>query len=115
MSNSKQKIMRIIDELIALCYKIHCKNFNINVELLQGKEHILLKAYAEDIDEETLNNMKKLLNLPRIHEMEEYYWGLPGNDLSINELNLVGMMIDSASVDYDKVTKLLEIKLTRLE
>ncbi|GAA0731226.1 hypothetical protein GCM10008905_33300 [Clostridium malenominatum] len=115
MSNLKQKIIRIIDELITLCYTMNCKDFNVDVKIQEGKELICLKAYVDSVNEETLNNIKKLLNLPRAHELEEYYWNLPGNDLSTNELTLLGIMIDSSSVNYDKESKLLQIELSRLE
>lgn len=115
MSNLKQKIIRIVDELITLCYTMNCRDFNVDVKIQEGKELICLKAYIDDVNEKNLNDIKKLLNFPRTHELEEYYWNLPGNDLSTNELNLVGMMIDDAIVNYDKESNLLQIELTRLE
>ncbi|MEW9097197.1 MAG: hypothetical protein AB2417_19130 [Clostridiaceae bacterium] len=115
MSNSKQKILRIVDELLTLCYSINCKKFNVNVELLDDKCILHLKGYVDNIDIERIDDIKKSLNVPRAHELEEYYWNLPGNDLSNTELNLVGRMIDEAIVNYNEKDKIFEIKLTRLK
>ncbi|WP_315121873.1 hypothetical protein [uncultured Clostridium sp.] len=115
MSNSKQKILRILDELVTLCYSINCKKFNVDVELLDNKYILHLKGYADNIDVEKIKDIEKSLNVPRIHELEEYYWNLAGNDLSNTELNLVGMMVDDAKINYNEKDKILEIELTRLK
>ncbi|MBU5486505.1 hypothetical protein KQI86_19580 [Clostridium sp. MSJ-11] len=115
MSNSKQKILRIIDELVTICYSINCKKFNVNVELLDDKCILHLKGYVDSIDIKKIDDIEKSLNVPRAHELEEYYWNLAGNDLSNTELNLVGMMIDESTVSYNKKDKIFEIKLTRLK
>lgn len=113
MNNYNHRIIKIVSELMSFCYRIHCKNFNVDVETLTDKTIINLEAQIENVPKETIINTERLLKVPRLHELEEYYWNLTGTNMINTELNLVGMMTDEAYVNYSE-NKYLTIKLIRI-
>lgn len=95
------------------CYKHGSDNVHIDINKENKKIIIFIKAQISFISKENLELLKKLLNAPRCHEMEEYYWNLTGDDDTDTELTLVGMMIDEAHINYVD-GEYLEIRLTRI-
>ena len=114
MKHVNQRNIRIVDELMNFCAKLGADKFQIEVANEEKETQIFFRAYIKYIDEETLETMKKLLSSPRYHEMEEYYWNLPGDDDTDTELTLVGMMTDQAEVKYVN-GEYLDIKLKRIK
>jgi hypothetical protein len=95
------------------CYNHGSYNVHIDINKKNKKIIIFIKAKLDFISEENLQLLEKSLNIPRCHEMEEYYWNLTGDNDTDTELTLVGMMIDEAHVNYVDNTY-LEILLTRI-
>ena len=112
MKHINQRNIKITSELMSFCYKYQCQKININVETIENETFINLTAEVFDMNTSTLELVKKLLNTPRCHEMEEYYWSLTGDDDTDSELTLVGIMIDEAEIVYTD-NKLLQINLKR--
>ncbi|WP_326911388.1 hypothetical protein [Sedimentibacter sp. MB31-C6] len=106
-----QKISRIVDVMIDFYLSRSAKKTNFSIEEKKGK--FIINVYAEQIDcnYEKIEEMKELLNVQRQREMEEYYWQLAGNDIDGEEINLIGMMVDEATVEYNCPS--LEITLIR--
>ncbi len=98
---------------MSYCYSHGSYNVHIDINKKNKKIIIFIKAEINYISEENIEILKKSLNSPRLHEMEEYYWNLTGDTDTGSELTLVGMMIDEATVNYED-GKYLEILLTRL-
>jgi len=109
-----ERIIRIASELMVFSYKLNSNKFDITVESLEDKTVIDFKVYNATITEKKLKEIEDLLSSPRLHEIEEYYWNLSGNDIINTELDLVGMMVDESIVNYDKENHILYIKLIRL-
>lgn len=112
MKNLKQRNIKIVDELMSFCYKNNCANMKIDISSEPSITIIILNADIPDINEKDLVYIKKSLNIPRYHEMEEYYWSLTGDDSDSTELSLVGMMVDEVEINYNNPS--LEIILKRL-
>jgi hypothetical protein len=112
MKNSNQRNIKIIDELMSFCYKNNCENIKIDISCQSNITTIILNADIPNIKEKDLIYIKKSLDTPRYHEMEEYYWSLTGDDPDSTELSLVGMMVDESEINYNN--PLLEIILKRL-
>ncbi|WP_055665194.1 hypothetical protein [Desnuesiella massiliensis] len=112
MKHLKQRNIRIVDELMTFCYKYGTKK--IQIDILEEEEYTVFALSAEihDLDQNVLDNVSKLLNAPRLHEMEEYYWNLTGDNDTDSELALVGMMTDEVFVNYME-NKILNIILKR--
>ncbi|WP_125154802.1 hypothetical protein [Clostridium rectalis] len=112
MKNENNKVLKMVSELMGFCYRISSHKFNMDVDNFENKTILTLVAYVNNLDTTTLDKAKDLLTSPRLHELEEYYWNLPGDDLYTSELNLVGMMCDKADIKYED-NKFLTITLIR--
>lgn len=113
MKHINQRNIKIVTELMGYCYKHGSDNVHIDIKKENKKITIFIKAQISFISKEDLEFLEKLLNAPRCHEMEEYYWNLTGDDDTDTELTLVGMMIDEAHINY-VAGEYLEILLTRI-
>ncbi len=110
------RLIKIIDEILVFLYSYSSKNIKIEI----NKEH---REYSElfidaklgiPIEVKKLQKLEKLLSAPRQHEMEEYYWGLTGNDTTPScELALVGMMIDWHETTYNAEEPRLTLRIRR--
>jgi hypothetical protein len=83
---------------------------------LELKENILgfeitIRSACSHINSENIAELKKLLTPGRHEEISDYYWNLAGTNSEENELNLIGLMIDSAEVKAENNE--LVIKLVR--
>jgi hypothetical protein len=112
MKHINQRNIKIIDELMSFCYKHGATKIDINISTIDKVVTIMLFTTIKDLDNSIVENMKRLLSAPRCHEMEEYYWGLTGDDDTDSELTLVGMMTDEAYINYANSSE-LEIVLKR--
>lgn len=108
-----EKNLKIINELIAYFHKLG--NSNIHVDLSSDDSNSYFNIYGEIkvISSEELENLNTILNIPRQHEVEQYYWNLGGECEFDSELSLVGMMINKAKVSYEN--DILKISLVREE
>lgn len=102
------------DEMLSFFYGIEAKNITVDIEIKSDRTEMTFRAWEVNLDEESLYELKQHLQSPRLHELEEYYWGLSGNELSAsNELSLIGMMTDEAEIEYKDERRELNIKLIR--
>lgn len=112
MKHINQRNTKIVTELMNYCYKNGTDNIHVDVKKYNEKISIFLRAEMVNISKEDLELLEKLLNAPRCHEMEEYYWNLTGDNDTDSELTLVGMMIDEAHINYvnDEYLEILVIR-----
>ncbi|WP_138207952.1 hypothetical protein [Haloimpatiens lingqiaonensis] len=111
MKHNNQRNIKIVSELMNFCYSNGGKNMTIDVKTEEDRTLIYIKSKIENLSEATLEISRKLLNAPRCHEIEEYYWNLTGDDDTDSELTLVGMMTDETCITYED--NILEIKVVR--
>lgn len=111
MNSEKQKNIKIANEILNFCYRHNSNHISLDIKNYADKTLFNISSYVENLNEEYLEELKKLLSSPRSHEMEEYYWRLTGEVSSDSELTLVGMMTDEAVVDYSD--SILRIHLVR--
>lgn len=105
------KISKIVEEIIDFFFSQMTKKVNISIEEIEDSYIIEIQSDQIICSENKLKKFNELLHVQRQREMEEYYWQLAGNDLEGEEYNLVGMMVDEATVEYSK--PVLKIKLVR--
>lgn len=111
MKNKKQRIAKMAEELILFVYKYGAENLDLKITTEKSKTIIKIRATNIDLDDEVIESIKTLLNMPRSMEMEEYYWTLTGESYTDSELSLIGAMSDDCKITFKN--KILEIKLTR--
>ena len=100
-----EKNIKIINELIAYFYKLG----TIDDE----NSYFNIYGQVDNISKDELESLASILNTPRQHEVENYYWNLGGECEFDSELTLVGMMINSAKVSYED--GILKISIIREE
>ena len=108
-----EKNLKIINELIA--YFNRLGNSNVHIDLSNDADNSYFNIYGEvnSISKDELESLIEILNMPRQHEIEQYYWTLNGESEFDSELTLVGMMVNNAKVSYEG--GILKISLIRSE
>ncbi|MCK8817659.1 hypothetical protein MWH28_09840 [Natroniella sulfidigena] len=110
MKNSK-KTIKLVNELMGFCYQVGIKHIEIDVKDEPSQMIIIIRGMTKKLDNERLEEAKRLLNTPRETQVEEYYWELAGEDNQAQKLALVGQMVDQAEINYENNN--LEIKVYR--
>lgn len=111
MNFKTEKNLKIVNEIIAYCYHFNTDDISVNIKTLEDISYIEIKAIIKNFPKGAFENLNNALNTPRQREVEQYYWQLGGECEFDSELTLVGMMTDTASIEYDK--NILFIKLQR--
>lgn len=101
MQSEKNKAKRILQELLGYYFSHEIDDLNINLHCTNVECTITLTGKTPSKPND-LKQLRETLNSPRQPEVEEYYWQLLGVSNEKHELNLVGSLIDSAEVTYDK-------------
>ena len=113
MKFKTEKNLKIINEIVSFCYHFASNDVTVNIKNDNSTSVITINAIINNLPEEDFDNLVHSLNIPRQHEVEQYYWQLGGDNSFDCELSLVGMMTDECEVSYEN--SILYIKLTRNE
>lgn len=99
MKADEKKIICIVSELI--CNSLNAKSTDVSVNISKDPEKfvVTVKDNGKGMDNETLKQVRRILNQPHRDEYEEYYSGLAGNVSTDSGLNLVGFQIDKAEIE----------------
>lgn len=108
-----EKNIKIINELITYFYKLGTVDVHIDLTSDQNNSYFNIYGQVDSITKDELESLANILNTPRQHEIENYYWNLGGECEFDSELTLVGMMTNSAKVSYQDKT--LKISIIRSE
>ena len=95
-----EKNLRILSELITFYHKQNCDDVKIDVKTEEGLSFFRISGRIDNFSDEQLESLNTVLNIPRQHEVEQYYWNLGGNTELDCELSLVGVMVDNALIEY---------------
>ena len=112
MKHNKQKVSKIVDELMTFCFSVGATDISINIKENAEGFKIFLKSNFAKSCRAKATELCKLLKCSKREEMEEYYWYLAGDSDVETELSLVGMMIDDCKIDFIKDDN-IEITLFR--
>lgn len=113
MIHEISKISKMVEIILNYYLSNSAKNINFTVREELDKYIIDVRGDIKDCDKEQLYDLKRLLNVQRQREMEEYYWQLSPNSKELGQINLVGMMTDEAIIEYN--FSILKIKLVRFK
>ena len=103
MLKEKQKIVRMLDELLNYVLRTHPQKVTIVIEDLEDRVQITLEDIGLQLSEQECENLENFLNAPSRNEMREYYGGLVGKEtLYPHNLRILGMMIDGGHVENCK-------------
>lgn len=111
MKYEREKLIRIMNELVNFCLRINMKDLDINFSSHDNIGHITVEGYCSNPPLERLKDLEYILNSPRQEELEEYYWNLVGDGHGHQELEMVGTLVDAGSIGYED--NILKISISR--
>lgn len=110
MKNTIDKSIKMLSELTAYFYKLGATCLDIET-CNDNSIKIKISGKTDNFTSSDLEDINRVLSVPRLHEIEEYYWELNGDFHSSSELSLLGMMIDHFEINYKN--NLLTISVER--
>lgn len=113
MKHKREKLMRIMNELVIFCENLNMCKLNITFKLGKSHGEVTISGFCENPPLKRLENLESILNAPRQEELEEYYWALVGEDRGHQELEMIGVLVDGGSISY--VDQILTICIFRKE
>ncbi|NBD35895.1 MAG: hypothetical protein GVY30_07835 [Chloroflexi bacterium] len=100
MLREKQKIIRVMDELLNYMLRSHPAEITITIEELPDRVQMTVEDIGVQLSEADCREAQRLLNSPRHNEMQDYYGGLAGEEsLYPQNLRIVGMMVDGGRLE----------------
>ena len=111
MTYENQKIARMANALVEYFLSHNAKGLILSILEDEKQISILLQIVHVTLSDKSMDELKHYLYMERQEEMEEYYWHLLGNDSETEEISLIGMMVDEATVT--SVPPSLTIELIR--
>lgn len=106
-----EKTLRIVSELITYFHKIGTDDVHLDIKRLDDESQFTISGKIENLSSNELEYLDTVLNTQRQHEIEQYYWHLGGESELDCELTLIGMMIDTADINYED--NILTLKIFR--
>lgn len=106
-----EKKLRILNEVITYFHKLGSTDLYIDMGSKDNSSYFFVSGEVRSIDDSELENLTKILNTKRQHEVEYYYWNLGGESELDCELTLLGMMIDKVDIIYEN--NILTLKIFR--
>ena len=113
MKFKREKLIRIMNELVSFCLQIDMEDLDIKIICNSGRGEIIVSGFSENPPIKRLKDLEAILNAPRQQELEEYYWMLVGDGHGYQELEMVGTLVDSGSITYED--KILTIHVHRIQ
>ena len=100
MLRDKQKIVRVLDELLNYAMHEDPQKVTITIEEIDDRMQITIEDIGIQLSERECRDVERFLNTPRRNEMREYYGGLLGEEtLYPHNLRIVGMMVDGGRLE----------------
>lgn len=109
MNFEVKKVTKILSEIIAFALLGDAEKVDVSLENNKDMFKLIINASNLNRSNENIENLRELLNAPRQKAAEEYYWELAGDSDTGSELALVGMMTDTAIVEYENKNLTIEL------
>ncbi len=101
MSYSRDKQLKIMNEVVNFCFKIGMNDLNINFSCIDNIVKIVIEGECSNPPKDKLDKLDRILNTPRKEELEELYWSLVGDPQQEAEFEMIGVMVDHGEVEQD--------------
>lgn len=93
--------MRIVTDLMGFLRFKGASAFHMDMEMTPEKSVITVSAPVPGLANADVDQISRILNVPRQREVEQNYWNVSGEEGMDAELTLAGVMTDSADVKYE--------------
>jgi len=101
MKYKREKLIKIMNELVNFCLYINMKDLKIEFSCHQDEGKISVEGYCDSPPMDRLRDLEYILNSPRQEELEGYYWNLVGDGHGHQGLEMVGVLVDSGSISHE--------------
>ena len=100
MHKFREKISRIMDELLMFQFNAGATDIRININKMEDGFLVHFESDIRDNVQDSVDLLERCLKSGRNEAMEEYFWELAGDDEGSDsaELQLIGHMVDDAYV-----------------
>ncbi len=111
MSDRIRKITRLIDEMSRILLSNNASSLDIKLQYNDSAVEIMFYHYQNTMSDKRLQEINETLNKPHRFELENYYWTLVGETDVDQSLQLLGGLIDKATVE--RIGSDVSIRLVR--
>ena len=101
------KICKIIEEMSLFLMDSGYYSFSIDIK--QGKKESIITFTTDELDEEVKDYIIEKLSEPREEEVEEYSWMLMGEGSAADDLDIIGMLVDSVNIKNENNKSIVEV------
>ncbi len=108
-----EKNIRILTDILGHFFYLGGCHFTTDIRMAQHSTTLKVTGDIKGLMPSQVEQISRLLNIPRQRDMEQNYWNLSGEEEIDGELSLAGMMVDRAEVSYDG--SLLSVTVERFE
>ncbi len=109
MKHEIKKICKIVDEMTTLLLKEDTDAVDFKINKLDDRTIISIVDYNTKYTQKEADMLLECFNIQRQREVEEYYWQLVGESDSDSELTIIGVMIDSATIELKDHNMYIEL------
>lgn len=104
MNKENDKIQAIITELVS--YSLQNGSTSIDIRLKSQNKNNIIEITFNHLSNSSdiINELKRNFNIPRTIDEEEYYWRILGANNDNNSLYIVGIMINSFTLEHDEAS-----------
>ena len=100
MKDERDKLVKVLDELMNFCFSLDMKELKIDFSLDKTRGLINIEGPCEKAPIDKLRSLEDAFNDTRQPEFEEYYWPLMGSEHGYLEIELLGTFIDEGKVEF---------------
>lgn len=102
MDREGEKIRAIVNELVSYSLQNGATFIEINIRKDTENKIIEVTFNPKSVEEKKINELRKVLNVPRSAELEEYYWRVLGDGGDESSFFMIGIMVNTFKLDYDE-------------
>ena len=112
MQHNSKKIAKIVEELSMYFFSVDATEIRSSIKIEGNIATITFEANYDPKYKYKFETMERLLSTPRDEMMEDEYWQLAGSGDpgEPSQLLLVGVMVDSSTIDIDASTVKIKIR-----
>ena len=101
------KICKIIEELSL--FLMDNGYYNLSIDVKRYDVESIITFTTDELDKEVSDYIIEMLSEPREEEVEEYSWMLMGEGSAADELDVIGMLVDSVRINNENNKSIIEV------
>ncbi len=99
MKHEIKKICKIVDEMTTLLLRDDTDVVDFKINRMKDRTVISIVDYNTRYTQKGVDDLIECFNVQRQREVEEFYWQLVGEADNDSEITVIGVMVDSATIE----------------